>query len=117
MRLGSKKRVVFQMIADGLESIEDVSEHLHESDISSRNVRDIVRDGIRKGDIHGEVEGRFLLSEFGNELLAKAALEDDWDKYEHLVEYEGPPSSDEDSGEEDPLEALAKSIAGTVDAS
>lgn len=85
MRLGSKKRVVFHLISDGLDSVEAISKHLDGSDIDRRNVRDIVRTGIEKGDVGGSVDDRFVLTEFGKELLDKASKEEDWPNYSHLI--------------------------------
>ena len=55
------------------------------SEIDRRNVRDIVRGGISKGDNGGALEDRFVLTEFGKELLEKAAKEEDWNQYSDLV--------------------------------
>jgi hypothetical protein len=85
MRLGSKKRVVFHLIANGLSNLESIAAQLTGSEIDHRNVRDIVREGIEKGDLAGILDSRFVLTAFGMELLDKAAKEDDWDSYSHLI--------------------------------
>jgi hypothetical protein len=85
MRLGSKKRVIFHLVNAGLDTIDKLTEHLSNSEIDLKYVRDVVRLGIEEGDMHGDLDDKFIMSENGKELLAKANLPPDWEKYSDLI--------------------------------
>lgn len=84
MRLGSKKRVIYQMIAWSVDSVEEIEHHLRYSDldIDARYARDVVRNGITKGDFSGVIDGKIVTTPAGDEILKKAPLPKDWDEFE-----------------------------------
>ncbi|MEO1700747.1 MAG: hypothetical protein AAFR71_01740 [Pseudomonadota bacterium] len=86
MRLGSKKRVVYSLVDGGNETVESLCERLSSSDIDPRYVRDVVRVAINEGDMLGNLDDRFIMSDFGKELLESAPLPRDWQNYSHLVD-------------------------------
>jgi hypothetical protein len=83
MRLGPKKRVVFQMIANGVTSLAAISDAVRKTDIDARFLRDCLRSGALDGEIVGGAEG-YALTELGAELLEKAPISKDWDQYASL---------------------------------
>lgn len=83
MRLGTKKRVVFQMIASGVTSPTAISEAVQWTDIDPRFLRDCFRSAALDGEIIGGAEG-YALTELGAELLEKAPISKDWDQYASL---------------------------------
>lgn len=85
MRLGSKKRVVYQLVAQGFETIETLTRQLGGSVIDARYIRDVVRDAINDDDMHGNLDDKFILSDFGKELLENAPFPKDWSDFESLT--------------------------------
>ena len=85
IRLGAKKRVVFQLIKQGIRSQNDLVEKLRNSDVDARYIRDVVRQGVEEGDIEIDPLDGLTLSKFGEELLSKANLPVDWSKYADLL--------------------------------
>ena len=83
MRLGSKKRVVYELIEAGAGSLQLINNHLTDSslDIDSRYVREVVRSGISEGDFSGDLEGKLVITASGKEIVSKAPHAGDWREY------------------------------------
>jgi len=87
MRLGSKKRVIYQMVADGLTSLEAIEDMLHYSDlhIDERYAREVIRKGMVSLDFAGGLKGEFNITEGGKGILAKAPKPKDWLTWSNLL--------------------------------
>lgn len=81
MRLGGQKRYIYQLVANGALDLETISHLLPEHGFNPRYSRAIVRRALDDGDMDGNLEGEFKLTAAGHELLEKAPLPADWDKY------------------------------------
>lgn len=89
MRLGAKKRAIFTLVAKQVCTIEQIEMHLtvlHDTDIDRRYIRDVVRDAIADGDMQGEIDQQFIISEMGRELLDKAPVPDGYEAYRVAAE-------------------------------
>lgn len=86
MRLGSKKRVVFTLIGAGLRSLEALLKHIPETEIDPRYIKDVIRDGLKDGNLEGHMGFGFDLTAKGKELLSKAPLPSDWRAFVQLSE-------------------------------
>jgi len=82
MRLGAKKRVIYSLVINGFETVKALTSTLKESNIDRRYIRDVVRRAISSGDMLGEVDDKFILSESGKALFNGAAKPKDWQQYE-----------------------------------
>ncbi len=87
MRLGPKKRVVFQLIANGVTSFAAISKAVQRTDIDVRFLRDCFRTAAVDGEIFGNAES-YTLTALGAELLEKAPVSKDWDQYVGLFNSE-----------------------------
>lgn len=90
MRLGAKKRVVYELVAIGFDSIEMITNLTQESDVDGRYVRNVVRQALSLGDMAGDIEEIFYLTPAGEEILANAPLPENWDRYSTLISNEAP---------------------------
>lgn len=83
MRLGSKKRVVYELIEAGVDTVQRINAYLTDSalDIDSRYIREVVRSGMSEGDFSGDLEGGISITSGGKEIMTKAPLAGDWDEY------------------------------------
>lgn len=89
MRLGAKKRAIYTLVAKQVCTIEQIETHLtvlHDTDIDRRYIRDVVRDAIADGDMQGEIDQQFIISEMGRELLDKAPIPAEYDAYRDAAE-------------------------------
>lgn len=89
MRLGAKKRAIYTLVAKQVCTIEQIETHLtvlHDTDIDRRYIRDVVRDAIADGDMQGEIDQQFIISEMGREILEKAPIPADYDTYRDAAE-------------------------------
>ncbi|MEO0386855.1 MAG: hypothetical protein AAF281_04900 [Pseudomonadota bacterium] len=89
MRLGAKKRAIYTLVAKQVCTIEQIETHLtvlHETDIDRRYIRDVVRDAISDGDMQGEIDQQFIISEAGREILEKAPVPDEYEAYRDAAE-------------------------------
>ena len=89
MRLGAKKRAIYTLVAKQVCTIEQIETHLtvlHDTDIDRRYIRDVVRDAIADGDMQGEIDQQFIISEMGREVLEKAPVPDEYEAYKDAAE-------------------------------
>ncbi|MCF6446116.1 hypothetical protein L1065_15300 [Nereida sp. MMG024] len=89
MRLGAKKRAIYTLVSKQVCTIEQIETHLtvlHDTDIDRRYIRDVVRDVIADGDMQGEIDQQFIMSEMGRELLDKAPIPADYEAYRDAAE-------------------------------
>jgi hypothetical protein len=89
MRLGAKKRAIYTLVAKQVCTIEQIETHLtvlHDTDIDRRYIRDVVRDAIADGDMQGEIDQQFIISEMGREILEKAPVPDEYEAYKDAAE-------------------------------
>jgi hypothetical protein len=89
MRLGAKKRAIYTLVAKQVCTIEQIETHLtvlHQTDIDRRYIRDVVRDAIADGDMQGEIDQQFIISENGREILEKAPVPDEYEAYRDAAE-------------------------------
>jgi hypothetical protein len=89
MRLGAKKRAIYTLVAKQVCTIEQIETHLtvlHQTDIDRRYIRDVVRDAIADGDMRGEIDQQFIISENGREILEKAPVPDEYEAYRDAAE-------------------------------
>ena len=89
MRLGAKKRAIYTLVANQVCTIEQIETHLtvlHQTDIDRRYIRDVVRDAIADGDMQGEIDQQFIISETGREILEKAPVPDEYEAYRDAAE-------------------------------
>lgn len=89
MRLGAKKRAIYTLVAKQVCTIEQIETHLtvlHDTDIDRRYIRDVVRDAIADGDMQGEIDQQFIISEAGREILEKAPVPDEYEAYRDAAE-------------------------------
>ena len=91
MRLGSKKRVVYKLVVNGFETLKDLNLTVKDHDIDARYIRDVVRKAIQCGDILGDIDDKFILSEAGKEILAKAPKPKDWTQSYQSLSERTPP--------------------------
>lgn len=98
MRLGSKKRVIYQMVADGLHSLSALDDTLRhfDRDIDARYVREVIRNGMGEGDFAGNLEGEFSVTEGGKGILAKAPKPRDWMDWQNALNKARFDKSNED---------------------
>ncbi len=87
MRLGSKKRVIYQLIEAGANTLYVLNNYITDSllDIDSRYVREVVRSGLSDGDFAGDLEGSFTITTAGQEIMTKAPYANDWGRYIEAV--------------------------------
>lgn len=89
MRLGAKKRAIYTLVAKRASTIEMVETHLtvlNKTDIDRRYIRDVIRDAISDGDMQGEIDNQFIISEDGREILEKAPIPTGWEAYKDAAE-------------------------------
>lgn len=89
MRLGAKKRAIYTLVSNRVNSLEQITNHLvvvHKTDIDRRYIRDVVRDAISDGDMQGDIEHDFIMSDDGREILDKAPIPKGWEAYKDAAE-------------------------------
>ncbi|MEM9377781.1 MAG: hypothetical protein AAGA72_16295 [Pseudomonadota bacterium] len=89
MRLGAKKRAIYTLVAKQVCTLDQIATHLtvlNDTDIDRRYIRDVVRDAINDGDMQGDIDHQFVMSEAGREILEKAPVPTGWDLYEDAAE-------------------------------
>lgn len=91
MRLGAKKRVVYTLVASGFETLKELNFAVKGYDIDSRYIRDVIRKAIKCGDILGDIDDRFIMSDSGKEILAKAPMPKDWTEVYNMLALRAPP--------------------------
>ncbi len=91
MRLGAKKRVIYQLIQSGVADFDMLEECLRGVDkLDARYARSVVRSAINLGDMEGDVDQAFALTAFGRDILARAPLPSNWDEFEPIIDaYDG----------------------------
>ena len=84
MRLGAKKRVVYELIMMGKNTFDDINEVIGRSslDIDHRYVREVLRSGKEDGDFDHSEDGSITLTPEGREIIEKAPKPMDWASYE-----------------------------------
>jgi len=89
MRLGAKKRAVYTLVAKQVSTLKEIETHLtvlNDTDIDKRHIRELIRSALADGDMQGEIEHQFILTDFGRELLEKSPIPSDWGKYRDAAE-------------------------------
>ncbi len=89
MRLGAKKRAIYTLVSKRVNSLEQITNHLtvvHKTDIDRRYIRDVVRDAITDGDMEGNIEHDFIMSDDGRAILDKAPIPKGWEAYKDAAE-------------------------------
>lgn len=84
MRLGAKKRVVYELVRMGVATFDAVNEAVKFSslDIDHRYVREVFRSGKLDGDFVDGEGGSIILTPEGIEIMDKAPKPMDWVLYE-----------------------------------
>lgn len=84
MRLGAKKRVVYELISMGIASFNSINEAISQAniDIEHSYVRDILRTSKEDGDFSDKDDGTLVLTLEGREILDNAPKPIDWSQYE-----------------------------------
>ncbi len=85
MRMGAKKRLVFQLVKMGADDLRSVQRHLPDS-FNPRYARAVVRDALEEGDMTGDLENEFELTPLGEELLEKAPIPKGWNLYDDVLD-------------------------------
>lgn len=86
MRLGGQKRYIYQVVGMGANHLDTLATLRPSEEFNPRYARAIVRNALTDGDMEGELEGRFALTDAGRELLEKAPLPADWAQFEEALE-------------------------------
>jgi hypothetical protein len=90
MRLGAKKRVIYQLVAEGPARLDSIDARLINYGIDSRLVRDVVRVALSDGDMVGSIESHVAIAKQGEELIKKAKMPDDWEDYSIIFSNTAP---------------------------
>jgi len=89
MRLGSKKRVVYELVSKEVGNLKQLEKHLtvlSNLDITKTYIRDVVRVAIENQDMQGELDRSFIITPQGREILEKAPKPSDWGAYKQAAE-------------------------------
>lgn len=86
MRLGAKKRMIYELVALHYSNLKILNECLANTDIDQRYVRDVVRVAINESDMDGDVDLSFSLTGGGRKILNKANKPNDWSEYEPVLD-------------------------------
>ena len=97
MRLGAKKRVVYELVMMGKGSFDSINETIERSslDIDHRYVREVLRSGKEDGDFGDSEDGSVILTPAGREIVEKAPRPMDWKTYQ-VAMYAALAPDDED---------------------
>lgn len=97
MRLGAKKRVIYELVRMGVATFDAVNDAVKFSslDIDQRYVREVFRSGKLDGDFVDGEAGSIVLTPQGIEIMDKAPKPMDWTLYEAAM-YEALAPDDED---------------------
>jgi hypothetical protein len=83
MRLGPKKRVIFQLVANGIRSLSAISSAVQGTGIDARFLRDCLRTAVIEHELSVNAED-YALTVLGSELLEKSPISRDWELYASL---------------------------------
>lgn len=84
MRMGTKKRAIYQAVANGWGESALLEGLLSAAEVEPRYVRDVLRGAVDAQDMRDD-GGKYSLTESGAELLAKAPIPRDWSKYDAIL--------------------------------
>lgn len=89
MRLGAKKRAIYMLVSKQVSTIDQIVTHLtvvNDTDVDRRYIRDVVRDALSTGDMTGDIERDFIMTELGRDILEKAPIPAGWEAYRDAAE-------------------------------
>jgi hypothetical protein len=83
-RLGLQKRIIYQLVANGAETKDEIYERTRSTEIDAKYIREVLREAVSLGDMSGDSDGFLAMTDSGREMLEKAPIPKDWDQYAEL---------------------------------
>lgn len=81
-RLGLQKRIIYQLVANGAETKDEIYKRTSSTEIDAKYMREVLREAVSLGDMVSGSDGFLAITDSGREMLERAPPPKDWDQKE-----------------------------------